>query len=949
MKESQLIGNILAEDVEDHQQQQQPNNTPQDTKKILEAKAKVAASISRSSSAPPSIIPDDESAIPEIISPKDIRLDPNYYAFYYSQRPLDPRLPPPLPQGVWNSWTQYYRSLNAQAKLLGQTDEDGQVHAQGSPNEAPGSSEDSDSYRNSAAGLKDLLELNGHANGNSTTGNGDGGARTPSPPSPLGGKPKSLVDMIQQDFPRTPSPVYQKTGLRADGLPATQGGPQQGSTQGGQQQLTASGHVRRSSLQSSQQFYQDGSDLQSAMQNLSVSENDSFPPEFDQVPSTRAERPIPHPASVPNNINLHHPEPSYDSSHLHHPQQNANRNLYSNMGAAGMNAGMAGGMGAGVQGYYPPQNMGMPPQMYPAQYAMGVPMNPMVAMMGYGQFPMQGMGKDGQLAQAQGGAGMRGMNMKGNAAMGGGFPQMYAGGAQMGARGPAGMMPDYYPPQTWEDDSRGGMAGMDRNKAAGMGGYAQQGFMGNGMNMGAAMGMGGMNMNMNMGMGAMGMGMNGPHQRRDDMNMRMDGASMMMQKQAPHAHSSPSAGRNSPQNYPYNGNNSAGLNPAQRTSAASEGKKMNPASPASPSIARHIGDATFPADAGAGPRSSLLEEFRNNKNKKFELQDIMGHIVEFSGDQHGSRFIQQKLETAALAEKQLVFNEILPSALVLMVDVFGNYVIQKFFEHGTPEQRRILADQLAGHVLNLSVQMYGCRVIQKALEVVEVDQQAKLVKELEQGNVMKCVKDQNGNHVIQKCIEKVPPHLIQFIVDSFSGQVYALATHPYGCRVIQRILEHCNEQQTAPILEELLRCTISLVQDQYGNYVIQHVLEHGKMRDKSTVVEKLKGQILQLSQHKFASNVVEKCVQYGKGDERELIINEILGSGRDGYASVAPLQVMMKDQYANYVIQKMLDLVDDAQREMIIQKIKPHLPSLKKYTYGKHIIARIEKIIGKSV
>ncbi len=79
-----------------------------------------------------------------------------------------------------------------------------------------------------------------------------------------------------------------------------------------------------------------------------------------------------------------------------------------------------------------------------------------------------------------------------------------------------------------------------------------------------------------------------------------------------------------------------------------------------------------------------------------------------------------------------------------------------------------------GHVLTLSVQMYGCRVIQKALEVVEVDQQAKLVKELE-GNVMKCVRDQNGNHVIQKCIEKVPPHLIQFIVDSFSGQVRNLS------------------------------------------------------------------------------------------------------------------------------------------------------------------------------
>ncbi len=74
-----------------------------------------------------------------------------------------------------------------------------------------------------------------------------------------------------------------------------------------------------------------------------------------------------------------------------------------------------------------------------------------------------------------------------------------------------------------------------------------------------------------------------------------------------------------------------------------------------------------------------------------------------------------------------------------------------------------------------------------------MDQQAVLVKELD-GNVLKCVKDQNGNHVIQKAIERVPPEHIQFIIDGFHGQVYSLATHPYGCRVIQRIFEHCNEE-----------------------------------------------------------------------------------------------------------------------------------------------------------
>ena len=196
-------------------------------------------------------------------------------------------------------------------------------------------------------------------------------------------------------------------------------------------------------------------------------------------------------------------------------------------------------------------------------------------------------------------------------------------------------------------------------------------------------------------------------------------------------------------------------------------------------------------------RSPILEEFRNNKSNKFELSDIYGHIIEFSSDQHGSRFIQQKLETATEEEKQRVFNEILPDALTLMIDVFGNYVIQKFFEYGSREQIQRLSMVLEGHVLQLSLQMYGCRVIQKllqALDVLEYNQIEKLVHEIE-GNVLKCVKDQNGNHVIQKCIEKVPSPIIQFIVDSFAGQVYSLAIHPYGCRVIQRILEHCEEKQ----------------------------------------------------------------------------------------------------------------------------------------------------------
>jgi pumilio RNA-binding family len=52
-------------------------------------------------------------------------------------------------------------------------------------------------------------------------------------------------------------------------------------------------------------------------------------------------------------------------------------------------------------------------------------------------------------------------------------------------------------------------------------------------------------------------------------------------------------------------------------------------------------------------------------------------LLNFSADQHGSRFIQQKLENCSAEEKALVFKEILPHASKLMTDVFGNYLIQK--------------------------------------------------------------------------------------------------------------------------------------------------------------------------------------------------------------------------------------------------------------------------------
>lgn len=56
---------------------------------------------------------------------------------------------------------------------------------------------------------------------------------------------------------------------------------------------------------------------------------------------------------------------------------------------------------------------------------------------------------------------------------------------------------------------------------------------------------------------------------------------------------------------------------------------------------------------------------------------------------------------------------------------------------------------------------------------------------------------------------------------------------------------------------------------------------------------------------------------------------------------------MMKDQFANYVVQKILETSNDKQKEILLSRINAHLNALKKYTYGKHIVARFEQLCGE--
>jgi mRNA-binding protein PUF3 len=211
-----------------------------------------------------------------------------------------------------------------------------------------------------------------------------------------------------------------------------------------------------------------------------------------------------------------------------------------------------------------------------------------------------------------------------------------------------------------------------------------------------------------------------------------------------------------------------------------------------------------------------------------------------------------------------------------------------------------------------------------------------MVKELEK-DVLKTVQDQNGNHVIQKVVERVPFEHMHVIVEAFKGNIGRLAVNSYGCRVIQRLLEKVPEPQRRFIMTELQAEGPVLIKDSYGNYVTQHVIEHGLSEDRAKTVAVIKTNFLGFSRHKFASNVVERCLTCGNDEQRRELVDAAIANTTAGEST---LMTLLKDGYGNYVIQKLLETLNREDYDRLVAALKPELEKGKKAAVsGKQILS----------
>ncbi|EKG11259.1 hypothetical protein MPH_11603 [Macrophomina phaseolina MS6] len=335
---------------------------------------------------------------------------------------------------------------------------------------------------------------------------------------------------------------------------------------------------------------------------------------------------------------------------------------------------------------------------------------------------------------------------------------------------------------------------------------------------------------------------------------------------------------------------------------------------------------------------SQEEHMRSTTNYNFD--SLMPHdIVELCKDQHGCRYLQKQIEGRNLDIVRKIFEATKDHVVDLMQDPFANYLCQKMYEFCNDEQRTALVHNAAPQMVKIALNQHGTRALQKMIEYVSTAEQINIIIEALRHNVVTLIQDLNGNHVIQKCLNHLGSKDSQFIFEAVGAACIVVGTHRHGCCVLQRCIDHASGDQRIALIGAITANAYSLVQDPFGNYVVQYILDLQEEQFTIPMCNAFRGNVPMLSKQKFSSNVVEKCIRVSNAETRRNLIEELLIPGE--------LEKLIRDSYANYVVQTSLDYADAPTKIRLVEAIRPMLSAIRTTPYGRRIMSKIQDFDGR--
>ena len=311
---------------------------------------------------------------------------------------------------------------------------------------------------------------------------------------------------------------------------------------------------------------------------------------------------------------------------------------------------------------------------------------------------------------------------------------------------------------------------------------------------------------------------------------------------------------------------------------------------------------------------SFINELKNilEKNGKIDYYIyslIKGKFLSILKNHKGSKLFQKYIKSTNPEEIiHLLYVELSQNLCDFITDGYSNYFCKKFFIFLNQKDRIDFLKKIENSIVKFSCDSVGTYPIQTIIENLNSNIEKFIVINAIKNHVEELANDPFGCHVLEKLLNYVEEENISFLYSFISNNFLELANNSNGICLVKKILSFTNKKNLHEKIKQfVIDNAYELIRHQYGNFVIQGIVEFWS--DYKEIMNLYKNNFINLSLEKYASNVIERFIEKDE-DALNEFIGEIIKSNK--------IYDIMKSSFGNYVIQKIIKLAKNENKNKIV-------------------------------
>lgn len=172
-------------------------------------------------------------------------------------------------------------------------------------------------------------------------------------------------------------------------------------------------------------------------------------------------------------------------------------------------------------------------------------------------------------------------------------------------------------------------------------------------------------------------------------------------------------------------------------------------------------------------------------------------------------------------------------------------------------------------------------------------------------------------------------------LSSIRGSVVRMSTEPFGCRVVQMVLDVASTSEKERLVDELRGHVLLAIASPHANFVIQKVIEVLPVSSTNFIAEELSCFAAEVARHRFGCRVFSRLVEHhlcsnSTSPATNNLVDELLRQ----------TDQLIRHNFARHVLELILEHGSEVNRHKIAEIIRRHLFDYAKNRSASYVVEK---------